>query len=59
MHARLDPEIESVELSVRSRIEIDISAKLLSIHPTLAYWLSKEKIAWEEVGRQFVVKSSS
>ncbi len=59
MHARLDPEIESVELSVRSRIEIDISAKLLTTHPTLAYWLSKEKIAWEEVGRQFVVKSSS
>lgn len=58
MHARLDPAIEPVKLAMRTRIEIDVGRQLIATHPTLAYWLSKEKAAWEEVGRQFVVKTS-
>lgn len=57
MHARIDPAIESVKLAMRSRIEIEIGKHLMAAHPTLAYWLSKEKAAWEETGRQFVVKA--
>ena len=58
MHARLDPAIEPVKLGMRTRIEIEVGSKLMASHPTLAYWLSKEKVAWEEVGRQFVVKAA-
>jgi exopolyphosphatase/guanosine-5'-triphosphate,3'-diphosphate pyrophosphatase len=58
MHARLDPAIEPVQLSMRTRIEIEVGSQLMANHPTLAYWLSKEKLAWEEVGRQFLIKSS-
>ena len=59
MHARLDPATEAVKLSIRSRIEIEVGQRLMASHPTLAYWLSKEKVVWEEVGRQFVVKTGT
>lgn len=59
MHARLDPAIEPVRLVMRSRIDIEVGQKLMAGHPTLAYWLSKEKLAWEEVGRPFVLKTSA
>ena len=59
MHARLDPAIEPVTLTLRTRITIDVGARLMANHPTLAYWLSKEKIAWEEMGWQFVVRTAS
>jgi exopolyphosphatase/guanosine-5'-triphosphate,3'-diphosphate pyrophosphatase len=58
MHARLDPAIEPVTLSLRTRITIDIGARLMSSHPTLAYWLAKEKAVWEEVGWQFAMRTS-
>ncbi len=58
MHARLDPAIEPVKLVMRNRIEIEVGRQLMANHPTLAYWLSKEKAAWEDVGRQFVVKTA-
>ena len=58
MHARLDPAIEPVKLVMRTRIEIEVGRQLMANHPTLAYWLSKEKAAWEDVGRQFVVKTA-
>ncbi len=56
MHARLDPAVETVKLSMKTRIEVEVGEHLLSAHPTLAYWLSKEKAAWEEVGRQFLFR---
>lgn len=57
MHARIDPAIEPVKLAMRSRIEMEVGKPLMAAHPTLAYWLSKEKAAWEETGRQFLVKT--
>jgi exopolyphosphatase/guanosine-5'-triphosphate,3'-diphosphate pyrophosphatase len=58
MHARIDPAVAPVRLSVRSRIELTLGASLTLHHPTLAYWLSKETTTWAEVGHQFVVRNS-
>ncbi len=57
MHARIDPAVESVRLQMRSRIELVVGTHTLSAHPTLAYWITKEGAAWEETGRQFVLRS--
>ncbi len=59
MHARIDPLVEPVRLRMRGRIELAVGAQALSAHPTLAYWIAKEKAAWEEAGRQFIVRSAS
>ncbi len=58
MHARIDPEIEPVRLQMRTRVELTVSAQTLATHPTLAYWIGKEKTAWEEAGRQFIVRTA-
>jgi exopolyphosphatase/guanosine-5'-triphosphate,3'-diphosphate pyrophosphatase len=58
MHARIDPAVAPVRLSVRSRIELTLGQAITLHHPTLAYWLSKETAAWAEVGRQFVIRNS-
>lgn len=58
MHARIDPAVAPVRLSVRSRIELTLGQSLTLHHPTLSYWLSKETATWAEVGRQFVVRTS-
>ena len=55
MHARIDPAIESLRLKLRGQIEVDVRKQLLSTHPTLSYWLSKEQAAWEEVGSAFLL----
>jgi exopolyphosphatase/guanosine-5'-triphosphate,3'-diphosphate pyrophosphatase len=58
MHARIDPAVAPVRLSVRSRIELTLGQSLTLHHPTLAHWLSKETTTWAEVGHQFVVRNS-
>ena len=58
MHARIDPAMAPVRLSVRSRIELTLGQTISLHHPTLAYWLSKEIAAWAEVEWQFVIRSS-
>lgn len=59
MHARLDPVAERARLRIKSRIELEISKKTLADHPTLSYWLTKEKGAWNEIGLEFDIKTIS
>ena len=57
MHARLDPVSEQIRLRLKSRIEMDISKKTITDHPTLSYWLSKEQGAWNEIGLEFFIRT--
>ncbi len=59
MHARIDPAVECTRLKLRTRIELEIARNLLTTHPTLSYWLSKEQAAWEEVGGSFLLGAHS
>ena len=56
MHARIDPAEEKISLRIRNRIDLELPKGMLSIHPTLAYWLGKEQACWEEVGYEFAVR---
>jgi exopolyphosphatase/guanosine-5'-triphosphate,3'-diphosphate pyrophosphatase len=49
MHARLDEHIDGIRLRMKSRIEIGIGADLAKRHPTVMFWLEKEKECWDEV----------
>lgn len=53
MHARIDPAVEAVRLRMGQKIELEVGSHLTTAHPTLAYWLARERSAWEEAGIQF------
>lgn len=59
MHARIDPDIESTRLRLRTRIELEIARSTLDTHPTLSYWLSREQVAWEEIGAGFALRATT
>ncbi len=58
MHARIDPAIEAIRLKLRTRIELEVARTILTTHPTLSWWLSKEQSAWEEAGVNFVLRTA-
>lgn len=56
MHARIDVDIDEVRLRMKNRIELELRKEWVSDHPTVAYWMEKEKDAWSEVGIDFSIK---
>ena len=56
MHARVDGELDGVRLSMGSRIELTVEVDWLDRHPTLSAWIERERLAWEELGRKFVLR---
>lgn len=53
MHARVDEELGSFRLRMKSRIEVELAPGWLDKHPTMVYWLERERAAWDEVGVSF------
>lgn len=58
MHSRIEVRPGDLRLSFKSRIDLEIKCDLLSGHPTLAYWIGKEKEAWDDAGIEFFVKEN-
>lgn len=61
MHARIgadDPELD-VRLRMKQRIELELGRAVLAHHPTLSYWIDKEREWWDEVDVDFVVKTGA
>lgn len=56
LHARIDIEMEEVRLKMKNRIELECRKEWVRVHPTLAYWMEKEKEAWSEVGIDFSIR---
>ena len=56
MHSKI--ELNSDELSVRmkNRIEFEIQRDWMTRHPTLSYWLKKEKEWWSQAGMDLAIK---
>lgn len=59
MHSRSELETGELKLKMKNRIEIDIRRSWLNQHPTLSYWLEKEREWWGQIGMDFVVKSAA
>ena len=39
-----------------SRIELTVEVDWLERHQTLSAWIERERLAWEELGRKFVLR---
>ncbi|MES2025668.1 MAG: Ppx/GppA phosphatase family protein [Pseudomonadota bacterium] len=59
MHARLNIGIDEVRLKMKNRIELEIRKEWVTDHPTVSYWMDKEKECWNEVGIDFSIKLTS
>lgn len=56
MHARIGIESGQLRMKMKARIEIEIRRDLLALHPTLLYWMDKEREWWDGIGTEFVIK---
>jgi len=61
MHARIDAAADpgAVRIRMKNRIELELRRAWVRDHPTVAYWIEKEKDAWGEVGIDFSIRLGS
>ncbi|HYD96359.1 MAG TPA: Ppx/GppA phosphatase family protein [Noviherbaspirillum sp.] len=57
LHARIDDDPGAVRLKMKSRIELELPGDWLDQHPTLSYWIDKERGWWGEVGVEMGVRT--
>jgi len=55
MHARIDVDADpaAIKIKMKNRIELELPRTWVRDHPTVAYWIEKEKEAWGEIGIEF------
>lgn len=58
MHSRIDVELDALRLKMKNRIELEIKRDWISLHPTLSYWIEKEKEWWDQVGIDFTIRTN-
>jgi exopolyphosphatase/guanosine-5'-triphosphate,3'-diphosphate pyrophosphatase len=56
MHARVNADTADMRLKMKNRIELELRDDWISDHPTLSYWMEKERDAWSEVGIDFSIR---
>ncbi|HZW23778.1 Ppx/GppA phosphatase family protein [Noviherbaspirillum sp.] len=57
LHSRIDEDVRGMRLKMKNRIEIELKPDWLENHPTLSYWVEKERGWWGEVGTEMNVTS--
>jgi len=57
MHTRLELSLADVRLRMKNKIELELKHAWLTDHPTLNYWLDKEREAWGEMNVDFVLRT--
>jgi len=55
-HARLMLDDAGLRLKMKNRIELEMRSAWAAQHPTVHYWMQKEKTAWQEIGIEFVIE---
>lgn len=58
MHSRVDASMDGLRLSFKNKVDIEIKRSWFSDHPTLAYWIEKEKESWSDQGIGFFVRQA-
>jgi exopolyphosphatase/guanosine-5'-triphosphate,3'-diphosphate pyrophosphatase len=56
MHSRIDVSLDGLRLRMKSRIELEIHRAWITDHPTLSYWMEKERESWKELGIEFSLR---
>lgn len=61
MHARLDVDADpaAIRIKMKNSIELELPRTWVRDHPTVAYWIEKEKEAWGEIGIDFRLRLSN
>ena len=57
-HARLALDGAGLRVKMKSRIELELDSAWVAQHPTVAFWMQKERACWIEVGIEFVIKAT-
>jgi exopolyphosphatase/guanosine-5'-triphosphate,3'-diphosphate pyrophosphatase len=58
MHSRIEIDLDELRLRMKSRIELDIDRNWVSDHPTVSYWMEKEREWWAQVGIDFAIRTN-
>lgn len=56
MHARIEADFSELRVRMKQRIELDIRREWVTRHPTVSYWIEKEREWWDEVDVDVVVR---
>jgi exopolyphosphatase/guanosine-5'-triphosphate,3'-diphosphate pyrophosphatase len=59
MHSRIDIDFGELRLRMKGRIDLEIKQDWIMRHPTVSYWMEKEKEWWGGVGIDFNIKSAT
>ena len=59
LHVGADADFGELRLKMKNRIDLEVSSSLVTAHPTLPYWIEREREAWEGVGISFSIKIRS
>ena len=58
MHSRIDVDPEQIRLKMKNKIELEIKRAWIADHPTVSYWMEKEREWWDQVGIDFTLRAS-
>jgi len=58
MHARIEIDMAEVRVKMKNRIELEIRSDWVVQHPTISYWLEKEREWWDELAIGFTIKAN-
>jgi exopolyphosphatase/guanosine-5'-triphosphate,3'-diphosphate pyrophosphatase len=59
MHSRIEVDLGELRLKMKSKIELEINSGWVAHHPTVSYWIEKERESWDEVEVDFVIRSAA
>lgn len=57
MHSRISVTGGELKLRMKNRIELEMKREWMLLHPTVSYWMEKERESWDEVGVDFSIKA--
>jgi exopolyphosphatase / guanosine-5'-triphosphate,3'-diphosphate pyrophosphatase len=58
MHSRIDADMGELRVKMKNRIELELRNEWVSRHPTVSYWIAKERDWWKEIGVELVVRTA-
>lgn len=56
MHSRIEAGAGEVRLRMKNRIELELRRDRVDEHPTISYWLEKEREWWSDIGTDFTLR---
>ena len=59
MHSRIEVDLDELRLKMKSKIELEIKRNWMVDHPTVSFWMQKEKEWWDQVGVDFSIRTTA